>query len=88
MKLCDYFYCKVEWFVIENGVQVVDVGKCLLEQINVMIDVVSEWYGESVVNEKLKVELMWEYNSCYFNVLVFELLEDKFVCWWWLFGKK
>ncbi|WP_139507439.1 hypothetical protein, partial [Escherichia coli] len=77
MKLCDYLYRKVERFAIENGVQVVDAGKCSPEQINAMIDVVSERHGESAVNEKLKAELMREYNSRYFNVPVPELPEDK-----------
>ncbi|WP_117098176.1 hypothetical protein, partial [Klebsiella pneumoniae] len=68
MKLCDYLYRKVERFAIENGVQVVDAGKCSPEQISAMIEVVSERHGESAVNEKLKAELMREYNSRYFNV--------------------
>lgn len=87
MKLCDYLYRKVERFAIENGVQVVDAGKCSPEQINAMIDVVSERHGESAVNEKLKAELMREYNSRYFNVPVPELPEDKPARRWWPFGK-
>ncbi|WP_306457616.1 hypothetical protein, partial [Klebsiella pneumoniae] len=67
MKLCDYLYRKVEQFAIENGVQVLDAGKYTPEQIGAMIDVVSERHGESAVNEKLKAELMREYNSRYFN---------------------
>ncbi|MGH6383773.1 hypothetical protein ACRFQS_27140, partial [Klebsiella pneumoniae] len=88
MKLCDYLYRKVERFAIENGVQVVDAGKCSPEQINAMIEVVSERHGESAVNEKLKAELMREYNSRYFNVPVPELPEDKPARRWWPFGKK
>ncbi len=87
MKLCDYLYRKVERFAIENGVQVVDAGKCSPEQINAMIEVVSERHGESAVNEKLKAELMREYNSRYFNVPVPELPEDKPARRWWPFGK-
>ncbi|KZR42905.1 hypothetical protein, partial [Klebsiella aerogenes] len=45
MKLSDYLYRKVERFAIENGVQVVDAGKCSPEQINAMIEVVSERHG-------------------------------------------
>ncbi|HAE4776288.1 TPA: hypothetical protein MJA80_23965 [Klebsiella pneumoniae] len=88
MKLCDYLYRKVERFAIENGVQVVDAGKCSPEQISAMIEVVSERHGESAVNEKLKAELMREYNSRYFNVPVPELPEDKSACRWWPSGKK
>ncbi|HEN5004750.1 hypothetical protein MUR01_27340 [Klebsiella pneumoniae] len=88
MKLCDYLYRKVERFAIENGVQVVDAGKCSPEQISAMIEVVSERHGESAVNEKLKAELMREYNSRYFNVPVPELPEDKPARRWWPFGKK
>ncbi|MFC5755026.1 hypothetical protein [Actinomadura rugatobispora] len=69
-------------------VQVVDAGKCSPEQINAMIEVVSERHGESAVNEKLKAELMREYNSRYFNVPVPELPEDKPARRWWPFGKK
>ncbi len=87
MKLCDYLYRKVERFAIENGVQVVDAGKCSPEQISAMIEVVSERHGESAVNEKLKAELMREYNSRYFNVPVPELPEDKSARRWWPFGK-
>ncbi len=68
-------------------VQVVDAGKCSPEQISAMIEVVSERHGESAVNEKLKAELMREYNSRYFNVPVPELPEDKPACRWWPFGK-
>ena len=39
-------------------------------------------------NEKLKAELMREYNSRYFNVPVPELPEDKPARRWWPFGKK
>ncbi len=53
-----------------------------------MIEVVSERHGESAVNEKLKAELMREYNSRYFNVPVPELPEDKSARRWWPFGKK
>ncbi|WP_269707318.1 hypothetical protein [Klebsiella pneumoniae] len=59
MKLCDYLYRKVERFRHRER-QVVDAGKCSPEQINAMIEVVSERHGESAVNEKLKAELMWE----------------------------
>ncbi len=47
MKLCDYLYRKVERFAIENGVQVVDAGKCSPEQISAMIEVVSERHGKA-----------------------------------------
>lgn len=53
-----------------------------------MIDVVSERHGESAVNEKLKAELMREYNSRYFNEPVPVLPEDKPARRWWPFGKK
>ncbi len=39
------------------------------------------------MNEKLKAELMREYNSRYFNVPVPELPEDKSARRWWPFGK-
>ena len=88
MKLCDYLYRKVEQFAIENGVQILDAGKYTPEQIGAMIDVVSERHGESAVNEKLKAELMREYNSRYFNEPVPVLPEDKPARRWWPFGKK
>ncbi|POJ89424.1 hypothetical protein C1666_29095 [Klebsiella pneumoniae] len=40
------------------------------------------------MNEKLKAELMREYNSRFFNVPVPELPEDKPARRWWPFGKK
>ncbi len=64
------------------------LGFPLTPPINAMIDVVSERHGESAVNEKLKAELMREYNSRYFNVPVPELPEDKPARRWWPFGKK
>ena len=71
-----------------NGVQILDAGKYTPEQIGAMIDVVSERHGESAVNEKLKAELMREYNSRYFNEPVPVLRVYKPARRWWRFGKK